>query len=45
MPSGILHGLAENVAEDGGLVIRLDDGSRRIVQAGDVTLAAMIQDS
>jgi BirA family biotin operon repressor/biotin-[acetyl-CoA-carboxylase] ligase len=45
MPSGILHGLAEKVAEDGGLVIRLDDGSRRIVQAGDVTLAATIQDS
>jgi BirA family transcriptional regulator, biotin operon repressor / biotin---[acetyl-CoA-carboxylase] ligase len=38
-PSGILHGLAKDVAEDGGLVIRLDDGSARIVHAGDVTLA------
>jgi BirA family biotin operon repressor/biotin-[acetyl-CoA-carboxylase] ligase len=41
-PSGILHGLAEGVSEDGGLRLRLDDGSPRIVHAGDVTLAPVL---
>lgn len=39
-PNRILRGLAEDVTEDGGLIVRLDDGSRHIVRAGDVTLAA-----
>jgi BirA family transcriptional regulator, biotin operon repressor / biotin---[acetyl-CoA-carboxylase] ligase len=38
-PAGPLEGLAEDVAEDGGLILRLADGSRRTVWAGDVTLA------
>jgi biotin-(acetyl-CoA carboxylase) ligase len=30
-------GRAEDLAADGGLVLRLDDGTRRCVEAGDVT--------
>ncbi len=33
-----VDGLFETLAEDGGLVLKLDDGSRRIIRAGDVEL-------
>jgi BirA family biotin operon repressor/biotin-[acetyl-CoA-carboxylase] ligase len=39
---GPVSGTAEDVADDGALILRLHDGSRRIVQAGDVTLAATL---
>jgi BirA family biotin operon repressor/biotin-[acetyl-CoA-carboxylase] ligase len=38
-PGGRLEGLAEDVEPDGALVLRLPDGSRRAVHAGDVTMA------
>ncbi|HWE60394.1 MAG TPA: biotin--[acetyl-CoA-carboxylase] ligase [Chloroflexota bacterium] len=38
-PAGMLEGLATAVAADGGLIVRLADGSFRTVQAGDVTLS------
>jgi BirA family biotin operon repressor/biotin-[acetyl-CoA-carboxylase] ligase len=34
----VLSGMAVNVQEDGSLVLRLDDGSRSVVRAMDVTL-------
>ncbi|HVC80057.1 MAG TPA: biotin--[acetyl-CoA-carboxylase] ligase [Chloroflexota bacterium] len=37
---GAIRGLAEGVAEDGGLMLRLADGSITTVRAGDVTLSA-----
>ena len=37
---GAIRGVAEGVAEDGGLVLRLADGSTATVRAGDVTLGA-----
>jgi BirA family biotin operon repressor/biotin-[acetyl-CoA-carboxylase] ligase len=36
---GFLHGVAEGVDQDGALLLRLEDGSRRRLLAGDVTLA------
>jgi BirA family biotin operon repressor/biotin-[acetyl-CoA-carboxylase] ligase len=37
---GAIQGLAAGVAEDGGLVLRLVDGTTTTVRAGDVTLSA-----
>lgn len=37
---GTIQGLVEGVAEDGGLVLRLVDGTTTTVRAGDVTLGA-----
>jgi BirA family biotin operon repressor/biotin-[acetyl-CoA-carboxylase] ligase len=37
--AGTIHGVAEGVANDGALLVRLADGSRTAVHAGDVTLA------
>ena len=35
---GVIEGTAETVAEDGSLLLRLDDGSVRHIVAGDVTV-------
>jgi BirA family biotin operon repressor/biotin-[acetyl-CoA-carboxylase] ligase len=35
--SGTIRGVAVDIAEDGGLIIRLAGGSRTVVRAGDVT--------
>jgi BirA family biotin operon repressor/biotin-[acetyl-CoA-carboxylase] ligase len=40
--AGPLNGVAEGVAEDGALILRLADGTRHAVQAGDVTLASRL---
>jgi len=37
-PTGVLHGVAEAVDDDGALLLRLDDGSIRQLLSGDVTL-------
>jgi len=37
-PGGIVEGLAEDVDEDGGLVVRTRSGAHVTVEAGDVTL-------
>ncbi|MGH2412023.1 MAG: hypothetical protein ACRDGS_16905, partial [Chloroflexota bacterium] len=36
---GAIQGLATGVAEDGGLVLRLADGTITTVRAGDITLS------
>jgi BirA family transcriptional regulator, biotin operon repressor / biotin---[acetyl-CoA-carboxylase] ligase len=36
-----LEGVFEGLADDGGLRLRMDDGSRRIVHAGDVRMGTM----
>lgn len=38
LPGGAISGTAVDLAEDGALVVRLADGTRRAVLAGDVTL-------
>jgi len=35
--SGTIRGVAVDIAEDGGLIVRLAGGSRTVVRAGDVT--------
>jgi BirA family biotin operon repressor/biotin-[acetyl-CoA-carboxylase] ligase len=35
-PTGTILGLAEDVAADGALILRLADGSRTVIRAGDV---------
>jgi BirA family transcriptional regulator, biotin operon repressor / biotin---[acetyl-CoA-carboxylase] ligase len=35
-----IRGFAADVEDTGGLVIQMADGSRRVVEAGDVTLSA-----
>lgn len=42
-PAGTLDGLAEDVAPDGALLLRLADGTLRAVRAGDVGMARMGQ--
>lgn len=37
--TGAFEGLALDVAGDGGLIVRTDDGCTRVVHAGDVTLS------
>ena len=37
-PAGVLEGVAENVAHDGALIVRLADGSERRFHAGEVSL-------
>ncbi len=36
-----LEGVFEGLAEDGGLSLKMDDGSRRIVHAGDMRMGEM----
>jgi BirA family biotin operon repressor/biotin-[acetyl-CoA-carboxylase] ligase len=36
LPQETLTGLAEEITPEGGLVLRLDDGTRRVVHAGEV---------
>jgi BirA family biotin operon repressor/biotin-[acetyl-CoA-carboxylase] ligase len=38
LPGGIITGIAEDVTQEGGLVIRTGDGSTKVIFAGDVTL-------
>jgi BirA family biotin operon repressor/biotin-[acetyl-CoA-carboxylase] ligase len=40
VPDGTLEGLALDVDAEGSLIVRLDDGTRRTVRAGDVASAA-----
>ncbi len=40
VPDGMLEGLAVDVDAEGSLIVRLDDGARRTVRAGDVAPAA-----
>jgi BirA family transcriptional regulator, biotin operon repressor / biotin---[acetyl-CoA-carboxylase] ligase len=44
VPGGTLRGRADDVAGDGALILELADGTRTVVQAGDVTLAAVYPD-
>lgn len=39
-PGGTAAGIAEDVDDDGSLIVRTDDGTRVTVEAGDVTLRA-----
>jgi BirA family biotin operon repressor/biotin-[acetyl-CoA-carboxylase] ligase len=39
-PAEAFEGLALDVSDDGGLVVQMRDGRKRIAQAGDVTLSA-----
>ena len=38
LPGGIITGIAEDVTQEGGLVIRTGNGSTKVIFAGDVTL-------
>ena len=38
LPGGIITGIAEDVTQEGGLVVRIGDGSTKVIFAGDVTL-------
>lgn len=40
LPTGTLHGVAEDLAEDGALVLRLADGTSRRIAAGEVFFGA-----
>jgi BirA family biotin operon repressor/biotin-[acetyl-CoA-carboxylase] ligase len=35
-PTGTIRGVADGVADDGALLVRLPDGSRAVIRAGDV---------
>ncbi len=43
-PDGEVYGIAEDIAPDGALLLRLDDGSLRALYAGDVSIRGVNHD-